>query len=55
MFLMVIGGTSVQARLKRLGAPVVAREQRSGEMLQNSRHEIDKWARFVRTSGASMD
>jgi tripartite-type tricarboxylate transporter receptor subunit TctC len=47
---------SVQARLKEIGAIVVAPERRSQEYLTNFvLSEIERWAAVIRASGVSMD
>jgi tripartite-type tricarboxylate transporter receptor subunit TctC len=46
----------VQARLKEIGAPVVAPERRSTEYLRKFVvSEIEKWAAPIKASGVSMD
>jgi tripartite-type tricarboxylate transporter receptor subunit TctC len=47
---------SVQARLKEIGAMIVAPERRSQEYLAKFvLSEIDRWAAVIRASGVSMD
>jgi tripartite-type tricarboxylate transporter receptor subunit TctC len=47
---------SVQARLKEIGAIIVAPERRSPEYLANFLlREIERWAAVIRASGVSMD
>ena len=47
---------SVQARLKELGAGLVAPERRSPDYLRKFvESEIEKWAAPIKASGVSMD
>ena len=47
---------AVQARLKEIGADVVAPDRRSPEFLQAFvAGEIEKWAATIKASGVSLD